>query len=238
MAPAAPLPRLITSIPPGPRQNKRTLLVARAPWWPSPGSGALLLKFGGQRPALSREPRDRPVAETVITESRTHPARGLAPALDLCAAGPPARAGPGPHADVDAGADAQASGPWPINRRATAMPSRRGPSPCRPSTPETKREDVQEDRGCAAAAGAARARGAEGGAETLVLQGDPDAGRRTHPAVPRGEGRRGTAGGRARSFPRPSGRRPPTRRRSCMPIKWCRGCSCNPSIVTSRAPCG
>ena len=35
------------------------------------GIGGIALTFGGQRPALSREPRDRPVAETVITESRT-----------------------------------------------------------------------------------------------------------------------------------------------------------------------
>src|SRR5688572_2344895 len=70
MTPAAPLPRLITSIPPGPRQNKRTLLVLGT-LVALAGIGGILLKFGGQRPALSREPRDRPVAETVITEGRT-----------------------------------------------------------------------------------------------------------------------------------------------------------------------
>ena len=237
MAPAAPLPRLITSIPPGPRQNKRTLLVLGTVRGPCRARGHCPQVW---RPAARAQSRaTRPACGRDGDHREPHdPARGLAAALDLCAAGPPARAGPGPHADGAAGADAgrpacllSAVEQWLC--RAAADGARD-----RPRRPRRKREDVQEDRGGAAATGAARDRHDEGGAQALVLQGDPDAGRHPHPAVPRGEGRRRDADGRARSFPRPSGRRPPTRRRCCMPIKWCRGCSCNPSIVTSLAPCG
>ena len=128
MAPAAPLPRLITSIPPGTRQNKRTLLVLGTVLALA-GVGGIVLKFGGQRPALSREPRDRPVAETGDHREPHDPARGLAPALDLCAAGPPARTGPGPHADGAAGADAgrPARGLSAVEQRLCR--DRRGPSP-------------------------------------------------------------------------------------------------------------
>jgi type IV secretion system protein VirB10 len=70
MAPQPPLPRLITSIPPGTRQNKRTLLVVGTVITLA-GVGSIALKFGGERPVLSREPRDRPISEQVITESRS-----------------------------------------------------------------------------------------------------------------------------------------------------------------------
>jgi type IV secretion system protein VirB10 len=69
MAPQPPLPRLITSIPPGTRQNKRILIIAGAALALA-GVGGIALKFGGNRPALSREPRDRPISEQVITEGR------------------------------------------------------------------------------------------------------------------------------------------------------------------------
>ena len=106
MAPVAPLPRLITSIPPGTRQNKRTLLVLGTVLALA-GVGGIVVKFGGKRPALSREPRDRPVSEQVITETRTAAARRLTVALHLCPAGPAPRARPGPDADGAAGADAR-----------------------------------------------------------------------------------------------------------------------------------
>jgi len=139
MAPAAPLPHLITSIPPGPRQNKRTLLVLGAVVALA-GIGGIALKFGGQRPALSREPRDRPVAETVITESRTTLPEDLRlPSTYARQALPPAPAqDPTPTYTRE---------PTPGVRPVAYQPSSNGyaepprTEPVQPATPETKRED-------------------------------------------------------------------------------------------------
>ena len=69
MAPPAPLGPLITSISPGTRQNKRTLYIMGTVLVLA-AAGGILLKCGGNRPALSREVRDRPLSEQVITETR------------------------------------------------------------------------------------------------------------------------------------------------------------------------
>ena len=68
MAPLPPLPPLITPIPPGTRQNKRTLLVLGTTVLLA-GVGLIVVQFGGTRPMLSREPRDRAVSDQVMTES-------------------------------------------------------------------------------------------------------------------------------------------------------------------------
>ena len=143
MAPAAPLPRLITSIPPGPRQNKRTLLVLGTVVALA-GVGGIALKFGGQRPGPQSR-ATRPARGRDGDHREPHdPARRLAPALDVCAgqALPPAPA-PDPTPTVP-----REPTPRRPARRLSAveqwrMPSRRGRSPYRPRRP---RRDARTSR--------------------------------------------------------------------------------------------
>ena len=95
MAPVPPLPPLITPIPPGTRQNKRTLLVLGTTVLLA-GVGLIVVQFGGTRPMLSREPRDRTVSDQVLTETRSGVPDDLRlPSTYARQAIPPA---PAPHA--------------------------------------------------------------------------------------------------------------------------------------------